>query len=147
MQLDNIPMFSKAEPHFWNWHTNVSKGSIYLGQLYIDALNYLNEHYVAPTEGIPCTVWCWNPGDAEMDDDVKDLIWDEAFSRYNTGNPLYSPNGNDGKRHCTYEEGDSTLHTDGVTRIDKFMNPIGCDYSDDVRDLINEPMVPWDPRP
>ncbi len=146
MQIDNIPGVTKTVGHFWNWRTNLSTGSTYLDDLYDDALMYFEEHHVPNFSGDSATGWSWDPTKADEDDTVKERIWDDAFSRYNTGNPMYSPNGNDGKKHCEYEvEHEKILDKKTKTKYDPFMNPIGCKYAEEIRKIMKE--KPWNDIP
>lgn len=109
MQRDPLP----SEAYIWDWDTNLSGGVDYLAGCHTSAQNYLNNWYVEDGgEG-----WSWDPRTEN-----PDMVWDGAFSRYNTGNPLYSYNGNGGERNCT-------------------VNNPGCIYADLIRDHIDDP--PW----
>ncbi len=139
MQIDNIPKLTRTVEHFWNWRVNLKAGSDYLNTLYDEALEYFKFHYVPPMEGDPDSGWSWNPANSGTDVTVKAIIWNDAFSRYNTGRPMYSPDGNDGKEHCEYEKDDEIIE-DGKL-IDPYMNPVGCGYANKIRVLMDE--KPW----
>lgn len=143
MQLDNIPGFTKTEAHFWNWKTNLQKGMEYIDTMYSDAVRHFNAHYEAPVEGVPDSGWGWNPENADSVPSVKIRIWDDAFSRYNSGNSMYRPNGHDGTKHCEREsQYDYIDEKTNETKPDPFMNPKGCSYSTLVRGYISG--TPWD---
>ena len=65
--------------------------------------------------------WTWHP------DTHPDRVWDDVFSRYNTGRPMYSPNGNGGVPNCNATDAGS--------------NPKGCAYSRNVRENVIG--TPW----
>ncbi len=118
MQRDPPP----SEAYLWNWNTNLTAGVDYLNLMHTNAQNYLNRHYDS-------AVWNWNPHTEH-----PEWVWDEAFSRYNTGRPIFSPNGNGGRKHCEDQTPDST-------EGDIFINAAGCAYADRIRAHINNP--PW----
>ena len=147
MQLDNIPGFTKTEAHFWNWRVNLQEGMNYLDTIYTGALSWLRGRYDAHDKSENGRSagedhdWGWSP--FELDDpDVNRRIWDDVFSRYNTGAHLYFEDGNDGVPNCAASRGDQRgRETDpkGVGEPNGRFD--GCDYVDDVRKHINA--QPW----
>lgn len=116
MHEDPLP----SERHLWDWRRNLSKGIQHLQNTsYTEAQNYL-EHWYGETKDDPETRWGWNP------EENTDEVWNDAFSRYNTGAGFFSPNGNGGVPDCDYSE-DSQR---------------GCAYSTAVRGHIDS--EPWD---
>lgn len=78
------------ERYLWDWRYNLTGGVGYLDLCHQQAQVYLNYwHDQAPG------AWNWNPHN-----DHPEWVWDEGFARYNTGDPIYSPNGNNGNRNC-----------------------------------------------
>ena len=118
MQLElGNPAKAWGEDELWNWQDNLAEGVQYLGQVYDDANDYLNEHYRIASESIETTDdWPSNPADDENN------VWDDAFARYNTGRSIYSRNGNRGMRNCR-------------------ANSAGCNYAAAVRAHMNN--KPW----
>ena len=114
MHEDPLP----SERHLWDWTRNLRDGISHLERDYTTAFNYLTKWY-DETKHDPEKRWTWNPREN------TEKVWNDAFSRYNTGAPIFSPNGNGGDRHCDYS-------TD---------SEIGCDYSDAVRGHIDS--QPW----
>jgi len=127
MQLDTIPGFEKREEHFWNWRVNVRKGGEYLDELYIDAQNYLIFHHRRDGLDPGKPAWEWDPNDAATNAAVDARIWDDAFSRYNAGVPIYLPDGNRGVENCSGN---------------RWSSPIGCNYRNLVRRHIAN--RPWE---
>ena len=114
MQRDPL----QSEAQLWNWETSLTLGVNYLNTVRSDAQAYLNNWYsVAANSPDPSDDWSWNPATQ-----FPDRVWDEGFSRYNTGSPIYSPNGNGGNRNCS-------------------ANSAGCNYANLVRGHINS--NPW----
>ena len=152
MQIDNIPGFSKTEAHFWNWRTNLQVGIDYLDRIYnghgedLGALDWLKLFYrmddpLGPEIQSPgiSHPWGWSPYEAAS----NWRVWDDVFSRYNTGTSMYRPNGNDGIKHCVIEEEHKEFDENGkLTRGDIYVNSTGCKYSEEIRGFIN--MSPWD---
>jgi len=96
MQHDPPP----TERHIWNWQLNLGAGAAYVNECHQNAQDYLNYwHDQAPES------WSWDPHT-----DHPEWVWDDGFARYNTGDPIYSPNGNNGNRNCG-------------------QNQAGCDYA------------------
>ena len=113
MQRDPL----QSEAQLWNWQTSLQIGIGYLNLMYSDAQAYLNRWYDAAAETPDAKDdWTWNPRQS------PDKVWDEAFSRYNTGSSIYSLNGNRGVVNCSRNRG-------------------GCNYASAVRRHINNP--PW----
>ena len=133
MQIDNIPGVTRTVKHFWNWRENVKEGVKYIDEeIYPQALGWLKDRYNdndplfrsgGRTEGKDHD-WGWSPYEISSDDSVGPRIWDDVFSRYNTGRHLYSPNGNGGMINCEASRGD---------RIYPNMRFDGCDYKLAVR--------------
>lgn len=114
MQRDPL----QSEAQLWNWQTALQDGIAYLNLVRSNAQSYLNTwHAQAAATPDPGDDWTWNPSTQ-----FSDRVWNDAFSRYNTGNPIYSPNGNQGVENCG-------------------ANQAGCNYKNAVRAHINNP--PW----
>lgn len=114
MQLDP----PQNERQVWHWEENISAGVQYLSAIHGDAQNYLNYWYnISVNNSDPNDDWAWDPHAQN-----SDWIWDDAFARYNTGNTIFSPNGNGGIRNCTN-------------------NSAGCNYANSVRGHLTNP--PW----
>ena len=111
MHEDPLP----SERHLWDWRTNLRDGIAHLDGEYTAAFNYLTTWY-DEDEDDPTTRWSWNPRNNTLE------VWNEAFARYNTGDPIFSINGNGGVRNCS-------------------LNQDGCAYSNAVRGHINN--RPW----
>ena len=177
MQLDNMGNYAtKGQPdedegqlqiteeHLWHWRENLEMGIGYLDHIYDEALAWLNTKYNQvhsdmntendwPTTGEDA----WNPDQASTDDAVARRIWNDALSRYNTGDRLYSGEyGNKGQVDCGADRTDRrsrTTHTiENVEDVALVENPDdvdipneqfdGCDYYLDIRDhMVN---TPWD---
>ncbi len=72
----------------------MSEGVQYLAGRYAEAEAYFSENYRLAVIYGEADKWSSNPaGDPNN-------IWDDAFSRYNTGRSIYSPDGNKGERNC-----------------------------------------------
>ena len=111
MHEDPLP----SERHLWDWRKNLSDGIDHLEGNYTEAFNYLRTWYKEDSED-PDTRWTWNPTKDTLE------VWNDAFARYNTGNTIFSANGNGGRRNCS-------------------RNQTGCNYSDAVRGHIKD--RPW----
>ena len=101
MQLDNPPA---SEEQIWSWKANVKKGVSYLMDIHAIADQYFRMHHNES--------WAWHP------DTHPDKVWDDVFSRYNTGSPMYSPDGNDGMPHCSGES--EFANPDGANTAERF---------------------------
>lgn len=87
MQLTYPGFTISAEDKLWHWSRNLDFGINHLRTCYTRAQNALRRNYAASVaNGHP---WNWNPDDARY----GDRIWNDAFSRYNTGSGLYNANG------------------------------------------------------
>ena len=119
MQLElRNPVENWGERELWDWRENLSEGVQYLSGRYAEAETYLNHHYGLAARKIDTSEhWPSNPAD-----DPKNL-WDDAFSRYNTGATIYSESGNKGARNCT-------------------AHPKGCTYAAAIRKHMKE--KPWE---
>ena len=114
MQRDPL----QSQDQLWNWLTALNDGINYLNTVHGDAQTYLEFWYSSnANNGNPADDWAWNPANQ-----YPDRVWDDAFSRYNTGATIYSPNGNQGNTNCN-------------------ANAAGCAYAAAVRAYINNP--PW----
>ena len=153
MQIDSIPGVSKVEAHFWNWRTNLQVGIDYLDRIYNGhgsdpgALKWLKEFYddddPLGEEGRSAGAnhpWGWSPYEAVS----APRIWDDVFSRYNSGNTMYRPSGNDGMKHCTPEAEHEVRDENGnlITK-DPYVNSKGCEYAGLVRGHIDSTPLPW----
>ena len=119
MQRDPL----QGESQLWNWRAALTKGILYLLELHGEARAYLVEwHRLAKITDTTDDDWSWDPNT-----DHPERIWNDVFARYNTGRPIYSPNGNQGERNCHPTK--------------KGGNPTGCSYSDKVRSYVSNP--PW----
>ena len=96
----------------WNWSSNVSAGVMWLNTVHNDAQSYLN--YWHNRRDIAGTPWSWDP-----QIEYPDRVWDDAFSRYNTGGPIYNY---DGVKDCASHQA-------------------GCAYATSVRGYIGT--QPW----
>lgn len=119
MQLElSNPIKNWGEDELWNWRENLREGVGYLEEIYAGAEQYLNHWYdTAANDNNENNDWPSNPADD------PENIWDDTFSRYNTGHGLYSENGNGGKRNCT-------------------RNAVGCAYARSVRSHMKN--KPWE---
>ena len=117
MQQDPL----RSENQLWNWRTALVGGINHLMDNHREARTYLVEWHrrAANTEDTDDD-WNWDPRT-----DHPERIWNDAFARYNTGDSIYSPNGNKGERNCSSTNG----------------NPTGCSYSDTVRSYVSN--RPW----
>jgi hypothetical protein len=114
MQRDPL----QSEAQLWNWQTSLSLGLTWLTTVRNDAQSYLNTWYAAAqSTPDPNDNWSWNPATQNAD-----WVWDDGFSRYNTGSPIFSPNGNGGVKNCS-------------------ANSAGCSYATTIRGHMNNP--PW----
>ena len=150
MQLDNLGDWNdrRNESHFWNWRENLQLGINYLDRLYDDADNYFQTFHVPIDPNNPDNdAWTWDPDDAETTGAVRDRIWNDAFSRYNTGRPIYSPNGHGGETHCNRETEYDYYDEDNKLQIDPFMNPTGCRYRTSIRQIIDATPPLWTTTP
>ena len=157
MKLDSIPGFTRTDAHFWNWRVNFQVGIDYLDMIYNyedengnnhGALEWLKDRYdeTDPSEdqnersaGIDHP-WGWSPHEAES----SWRVWDDVFSRYNSGRTMYSPGGNRGMRHCNPDPQYIKRNQKGeVIEEDPYVNAAGCNYADDVRSHLSPPF-PWD---
>ena len=87
--------------------------------------------------------WDWSPFQTESDPGGAGAkVWDDVFSRYNSGQNLYSADGkngepgkagNNGVSHCV----DETITLDEVRRK-------GCEYAQKVRGFLKQSPYPWD---
>ncbi len=124
MQRDPL----QAEYQLWDWYRALNDGVNYLNTVRNEALLYLNHWYNQDlNDGDPLNDWPWSPAIR------PDLVWDDAFSRYNTGDPIYSPNGNGGVRNCASKI------------IDRNGNSVGCSYANNIRNHIKT--KPWPVQP
>ncbi len=136
MQLDNIPGFTRTEAHFWNWRVNLQKGTDYLDEIHSGAVNWLKGFYDIDDpldEGRSTGAnhpWGWSPYEIATDATAKNNVWDDVFSRYNSGRHLYSPNGNNGETLCDDDDPDDTER-----------ELLGCAYKTKVRGFVNT--TPW----
>ena len=95
MQLElETPGEGWGERELWDWRENMREGVQYLADRYAEAEAYFDENYRLAVINNEASEWPSNPAD-----DPNNL-WDDAFSRYNTGRSIYSPNGNEGERNC-----------------------------------------------
>lgn len=118
MQRDPPP----SERLIWHWRENVIDGVTYLNRVHADAQSYLNFWYLqAVRSPFPEDDWTWDPRTEN-----PEWVWDDGFSRYNTGDPIFSPNGNKGIRNCS---GNNIPNSDG------------CTYANSVRSHIRN--QPW----
>lgn len=118
MQRDPL----QSEAQLWNWQTSLQLGISHLNDVHSDAQAYLNFWSDdAAGNPDPADDWLWNPRTQ-----FPDRVWDDAFARYNTGGPIYTPNGHQGIENC-----DPAVNG----------NPAGCNYKNAVRGHINNP--PW----
>ena len=161
MQLDNLGDYAtKGEPvegqlkiddeHLWNWRSNLQMGMGYLDRTYDDAQSWLVTKYNEVHEDIDTdNDWpttgddAWRPDQAATVNAVAKRIWNDALSRYNTGERLYSGDGNRGQVDCGADRIDRRGRTtlsgeDGNTPNMQFD---GCDYYLDVRDHVAN--TPW----
>jgi len=99
----------------WSWSVNATWGVNYLNLLHNQAQNYLNFWY--NFDKSQNRLWSWNP-----QTESPDWVWDDAFSRYNTGDTIFSINGNGGEKNCG-------------------LNQTGCNYANSVRNFMNT--EPW----
>ena len=139
MQLDNIPNVTLMEPHFWDWRANVREGVKYLDETYVSARKWLIDiRKIVNTDNNPSNNWPEDSWDPEEDkgsngSTVRGYIWDDVFSRYNTGSHLYSPNGNGGEVNCAPRrpapEGEKPRVIDGNSN----QSFDGCDYKIAIR--------------
>ena len=134
MQLDNLGEWSnrRMEAHLWNWRDNLQLGKGYLDLMYTQAKNYLTFWYKEDLR--KGREWDWNP-DFDQTDTVSRNIWDDALSRYNTGDPIFSSDGNMGKENCDASRGDKIPFDKGNSIFD------GCDYRNEVRKNLGS--SPW----
>jgi len=103
MQLElSNPVENWGEAELWDWRENMSEGVQYLADRYTEAKAYLDFHYEQAVTNGKAGDWPSNPADDPNN------VWDDAFSRYNTGGSIYSPNGHKGMRNCKE-------HSDGCT--------------------------------
>ena len=148
MQIDNIPGVTKSAGIFWNWRTNLQEGMNYLDTIYAEALMWLEDRYDDDDESEDGRSsgedhdWGWSP--FELDDPaVSRRIWDDVFSRYNSGGHLYYTSGNGGVPNCAASRGDKRGRTTDPGEVENpNMRFDGCDYADEVRRHIN--LVSWD---
>ena len=105
------------ERELWDWRENMREGVQYLAGRYAEAEGYLNHHYREASNDTNIPDWPSNPTD-----DPNNL-WDDAFSRYNTGKTIYTKNGNKGMRNCTAHQK-------------------GCEYAAVIRKHMKE--KPWE---
>ena len=103
------------ERMLWSWSVNATWGVNYLNLLHNQAQNYLNFWY--NFDKSQNRLWSWNP-----QTESPDWVWDDAFSRYNTGDTIFSINGNGGEKNCG-------------------LNQTGCNYANSVRNFMNT--EPW----
>ena len=139
MQIDNIPMVPKTVEHFWNWRVNLKTGSDYLEQNYSDALTWLIGRYnFVQNDRDKENDWTadWLPSEASEKDSVKELIWNDALARYNSGRTIYSPNGNKGFTHCEKHK-EHEFDRKGVID-DHYANPAGCRYYRAIRKAMKD---------
>ena len=117
MQLElGNPNEGWGEDELWNWRENLREGIDYLDTLYGQGEIYLRVHHGRAARDPLIKDWPSNPADD------PDNLWDEAFSRYNTGKSLYRDNGNEGVRNCNE-------------------NQLGCNYVAAVRKHMKD--KPW----
>ncbi len=103
MQLElSNPVENWGEAELWDWRENLSEGVQYLADIYKEAKGSLTENYRLAVINEELDEWTSNPAD-----DPENL-WDDTFSRYNTGRSIYWPSGNEGMRNCE-------KHPDGCT--------------------------------
>ena len=128
MQLDNIPGVTLMEPHFWDWRANVREGAKYMDETYTSAKNWLvGRRKAVNLDSDPSNDWpedTWDPNKDELSS-VKENIWNDVFSRYNTGWHLYAPNGNSGIENCNQQRPGEDMRI-----VDGNKNEVfdGCDY-------------------
>ena len=107
----------QSEAQLWNWRTSLQIGINWLNGWRAEAQIYLNFWYDdALDNDDPDDDWSWNPRQSPV------KVWDDAFARYNTGSPIYSPNGNGAE-------------------LNGSANGAGCNYAERVRGHIDSP--PW----
>ena len=113
MHEDPLP----SERHLWDWRENLSDGIDHLENTsYSEAITYLTTWYDRDEADATKPDWTWNPHEDTLE------VWNDAFARYNTGNTIFSINGNGGNRDCS-------------------LNQQGCNYSNAVRGYISS--KPW----
>lgn len=119
MQRDPL----QGEYQLWDWQRALKEGVEYLNERHGEAEAYLEHWYNDANKSVdPNDDWNWDPGV-----DNPNWVWDDGFSRYNTGDPIFSPNGNGGVRNCIFNDPNG--------------NSIGCSYADKVREHLNN--KPW----
>ena len=112
MQRDPL----QGENQLWDWQYALQDGVTYLNTVLGNAQTYLNTWYNdAAQTSDPSDDWSWDPHNQ-----YPDRVWDEGFSRYNTGSGIYKVNGNGGVENCS-------------------LNSQGCLYRDQVRGILAAP--------
>lgn len=101
-----LPNVTLMEPHFWDWRANVREGAKYMDETYTAARNSLIYiRNLANSDSNPMNDWPEGSWDPEKDKGeegslARENIWNDVFSRYNTGSHLYAPSGNGGEINC-----------------------------------------------
>jgi hypothetical protein len=102
--MQNDPLTGEAQ--LWNWQAALTLGKNYLDTVRGDAQAYLEHWYDIAASSPLIPDWSWNPRT-----EYPSRVWDDAFSRYNTGGSIYSSNGNGGVENCSANSAGCTYRT------------------------------------